>query len=347
MPEPAVRGCVIVDDVPSNPTYWWRAQQTAFGYDVPVIGFGGPWREQAAAPVLPVEIAHGFADFAEEFDVRGKFTLLPCPAGHGRIDREVRGFARADLDAIVAVVRDRLAPRFDITPEVLTHSMALDVESGALLPHSESAWVSWLAREGRIETLMAYLRHGGTILRNVGIAAHGVTVGGMTDPSGIAAGEMVLFGFHREALCRAVLAVEREFDPATGDSFIYTGSKPVSSESAARQAPECLHTSPDGGRVFALHSMPDDPLIGLLYGGGDESTAADRLVTPDLSAGSLVDEAEAGRAVVITVHSQTLNALNTGRGLKVLREAVRRLRERYGRRLAWHTPRELAALIGV
>jgi len=342
MADKPVYACLIVDDVPSNPTYWWRYQQTAFGYEVPEIGFGGPWRELAKAPYFPASAAEAFADFVEECDVRGKFTLLPCPAGHGRLDRGVRSIPDAELAGVLRVVRNRLASRFDITPEVLTHAMALDIETEALLPHAESAWLSHLCRTGQIEPLIAYLRHGWAILHNVGVRPRGLTVGGMSDPSNIAEGDLLYNGRHRDVLGQALLAVEREFDPGVQESFVFIGTELLSERAKRLCAPDVVYTTLTGERVYELNSNVGEPFLDIWYGGGDPEGATNALVTPDLAGGKLIDEAEAGRAIVITTHAQTLNSVNTRRGLNVLREAVRRLGQRYAGRLKWLTPLELA-----
>ena len=337
-----IRACLKVDDAPSNPTYWWRYQQTAFGYDLPDIGFGGPWRELARAPYFPARTAELFADMVEEFNVRGKFSLLPCPAGHGRLDRSVRSIPPAELEGVLRVVRDRLASRFDITPEVLTHTMALDIETGALLPHAESAWVSHLCRSGQVEPLIRYLRHGWSILRNVGIRARGLTIGGMTDCSNIAEGDLLYNGGHRDTLGQALLAVETEFDPHCRLSFLFAGTTAMSERARRWNAPEPVWTSPSGQTLYDVYSSVGEPFLDIWYGGGDVAAATDALMTPDLSSGLLVEQAEAGRAVSITTHAQTLHSMGTCRGLAALREALRRFHERYGRRIQWFTPCELA-----
>ncbi len=341
-----IHACLIVDDFPANATYWWREQQTAFGYKVPESGYGKNWSVQRHAPFMPINLLHAFAEFVDEFDVRGKFTMLPCPAGLGRIDRGVRGLPDGELREIITIVRDQLAARFDITPEVLTHTMAYNPESGALFPHAETAWLTHLCATRREEELCAYLRHAWTILAGVGIHARGITIGGMPDASNIGKGESLLGGHHRQGLAEALMVIEREFNPDVSLSFMYTGSPPLSEESKARSVPEVIHTTANGEQVFEIHpySRGDDPLLRVFLGDGNPSTETDKLITPDLTKGTFIDWIEAGRVLAISVHAQTLTSLNTGNGLQVLRESVRRLRERYGCRLIWHTPLEMCTV---
>ncbi len=348
MPGDTVHACLIVDDFPANASYWWREQQTAFGYKPPDTGlFGTNWRAQAKAPFFPVALVRKFADFVEEFDVKGKFTLLPCPAGLGRLDRSVRGYSDGELKELLDLVRERIAPRFDITPEVLTHSMAFDPKAESLLPHAETAWVTHLSATGRQDELREYLRFGFAVLKNVGIAARGVTIGGIPDPSGIAEGELLTAGHHREGLAEALIAVEREFDPRVSTTFAYSGAPPVTEAGRTMGVPETIYTTPDGACVFGLRSdVCGDPLLHVFHGQDAVEAETDKLVSADLASGILIECAEAGRPVVFTVHSQTLNSLNTAHGFLIVREAVRRLNERYGRRLLWQTPLELFEAVG-
>lgn len=348
MPSDTINACLIVDDFPANASYWVREQQTAFGYEPSATGrFGTNWRNLAKAPLFPVALVREFADFVDEFDVKGKFTVLPFPAGLGRLDRSVRGYSDEELTELLDLVRERIAPRFDITPEVLTHSMALDPKTEALLPHAETAWVTHLSTAGRQDELREYLRFGFAVLKNVGITARGVTMGGMSDPSGIAEGKSLLRGDHREGLAEALIAVEREFCPEVATTFLYTGAPPVTEAGRTMGVSETIYTTPDGARVFELRSdVCGDPLLGVFRGQDIVESETDKFVSADLASGVLIDCAEAARPVVFTVHSQTLMSLNTANGFSILRQAIRRLHERYGRRLLWQTSLELFDAVG-
>ncbi len=328
MPDNPGYACLIVDDYPINTSYWSRQQQIAFGYRAKDTGlFGYNWPAQAAAPFFPVALAHELADFFDEFGVRDKFTCVPYPAGLGRIDRDVRGYTRDELVDIGAIVGDRIAQRFDIRPEVLTHTMALDPKTEALLPHGETPWLAYLCTEKRGDDLQAYLCAAFQVFANVGIAARGITIGGMPDPSGIARGES-LGGQLRGELSEALLAVEHEFDPAASISHIFSGGPPLSAASQERHVPEIIHTADDASKVFEIHSHFGDPILNVFYGKGDPQAEADRLVSPDLEGGEWTERIEKGIVLTITVHAQTLNSLNTGLGFQILREAVRRLGQR-------------------
>jgi hypothetical protein len=332
-----IPACFIVDDFPACPIYQTRAQGRALGFDIKESGYAAGWQEMDRVPLTPPSELRWFADFVEEFDMRGKFTCLPFPAGFGRLDQSVRGYSADDLRTILSLLRDRVCPRFDITPETLSHTLACDPDTGAMFPHAETHWLSFLARENRIDELAAYIRKGFHILANCGIQAHGITMGGMPDLSGVSNGQALTAGFHREALAKALLLVENK------SSFMYSGAEPLTEACKKSRLPEVVHTAPDGKRVHDVFSRVD-PLWFLMHGRGDAAAAIDRCITHDLERGSLVEDADAGRAVVITVHSFTLSSNGTGVGQRVIREIVRRLRERYGKRLQWMRAADLCGV---
>lgn len=340
-----IPACLIVDDFPINGSYWTREQQTAFGF-TPTSGglFGYNWRAQQPAAFCPIQVLEEFADIADEFELGGKFTVLPCPAGLGRIDGTVRGVEPGYIERALDIVRRRIVPRFNITPEVLTHSMAYDVNSGALLPHTESAWVSYLAGAGRHEELYAYLGTAWSILRNVGIMATGLTIGGIPDLSGITNERSLVEGHHREALSGVLCDVMRSYVPAQRETFLFAYGRPVHEPYVTSRLPEPIFKSDDGVTVLELLCDIPDILLNLMHAEGDPIAEADKLIARDLSSGALVDCIDSGMPVVLLVHAQTLNSLNSGLGVRCLRETVRRLRERYGRTLQWMPALELCRL---
>jgi len=307
----------------------------------PDCGWSRDWPRQRAAPFISVEHTRQFADLVEEFGVRGKFTVLPCPGGLGRVDQSVRGLEDAALSGLLDIVRQRIVPRFEICPEILTHTMALVPANGALLPHAESAWVSHLAARSDLTELMEYLRHGWTVLSGVGLQATGLTVGGMNDPSGIGKDRSLADGYHREAMGKAMFAVMREFGQTNRDAFIFTGPPMRHPDTLRYLAPEKCYESATGERLYDLHCFPPDMLLGLYYGEGDVQKETEPFISADLNQGSLVEHVESGKALVFHTHCSTLSSLNTGLGLQMLREILTRLRDRYGKRIQWMTPAEL------
>lgn len=348
MSEQYVDAMLVLDDFPANASFWWRTQQEAFGY--PVSDEGGwarQWRKQAAAPFFSARFLSPLADIFDEFDIRGKFTLLPCPAGLGRLDRSVRGISPSDLSIMLDWMRTRIVPRFDITLEVLTHSMAYDYTREALLPHSESAWVNYLGAENRDEELAGYFRFGWDILSAVGIHARGLTVGGIADCSGIGRDAVARYNYHPPGLCRTLLAVEREKNPGINMSCLWSLAAPVSATSRKTADPEIIYRQPDGACVYSIYCPFHEILLDVFCGEGDPLKAADQWISADLDHGALVTCAESGTVVGINVHAQTFSSIGTGLGMVLFRTVCHRMRQRYGKRLRWSTPLELIQRRGI
>ena len=68
-------------------------------------------------------------------------------------------------------MRERIAPRFDITPEFLTHLRAYDLKTGRYQHIYEDVWIS----QAPIEEIVEYFVLAFQILKNVGLQATGIT----------------------------------------------------------------------------------------------------------------------------------------------------------------------------
>ena len=96
--------------------------------------------EQEHVLSIPNSFADEFAAVCETHGVLGKYSVLPMPSGAGRIDRRVSYVAPSDLERFLDIVRSRLAVRFDITAEILTHLAAYDIDNDRLLHRYEDEW---------------------------------------------------------------------------------------------------------------------------------------------------------------------------------------------------------------
>src|SRR4051794_9428101 len=127
--------------------------------------------EQGHVAVIPNSFTEGFADVIDRTGAAGKFTVIPCPGGQGRIDEAMPGISTNELQGFLQLVRERIAPRWDISPEILTHNKALDLATMRPLPMNEDAWVA----QQDEATLTAYIGRALQILCHVGLDPTGVT----------------------------------------------------------------------------------------------------------------------------------------------------------------------------
>jgi len=318
----------IVDDPPINTTYWIRRQAEELGIAREARGefgtFVADWRRQEPAKIVPNDFWRQFARWAADAGVRGKFSFLPCPAGLGYVDDQVEGFSDAELSELLGIVREEIAPRFDITPEFMTHTMAWDVAGRRLLPVTEWEWADAQTEE----TLTDYLAESLRVLKNAGVRATGIT-----QPCSRRGDEMVLARSILAAMKR-VCGIGRTFYFLHADGKSLPAPSKVMIGDAASD--EWVVSIVSGVRA-------DEPFWASLYGEGDVEEMAEYFISADGKRGRLVDLLEAGGPVVFHAHSQTLYSNGTRKGLRSLQLVADRINRYLDDRARWMTCADVAA----
>ncbi|HOI55900.1 MAG TPA: hypothetical protein PLP01_11670 [Phycisphaerae bacterium] len=315
----------IVDDPPVNTTYWLRRQPKEMGVATEPRGSFGryvaDWRRQEPGKLIPNAFWRKFIDWARGCGVRGKFTLLPCPAGLGFIDDQVEGYSDGELSELVGMVREEYTRQFSVTPEILTHTMAWDLKRKMLLPETEH---DWMGRQDE-PTLTAYMAEALRVLKRVGIEAPGIT-------------QPCNFRGDEDLYARAVLAAEKEVNGISRTFyFLHCDGESHSVASTVKLADPA-----SGDYVVSVVSAirPDEPFWQSLYGDGDVEEMADYFITADGSRGRFIDLAATGSALVFHGHSQTLFSNGTEKGFQSLQLVVSRVEKHLGDRVRWVTARE-------
>jgi hypothetical protein len=253
-----------------------------------------------------------FADLVESTGARGKFSVIPYPFGLGRVDRAVQGVSQADLTYFLDVVRARIAPRMDITPEALTHWNALDLATGQLLPLWEHVW----SREQNRQSLLPHMVLGLEILDNVGLPCTG-----FTSPWNYGDGV-------EEEMAEAILAAQQA---RHGRSLTWYF---LHSRTDAHVPPRLTILRPERAEAVVSIEACDPHDFGVrLWTGGEADL--DMLISADGQSGRLAEVVRAGGPAVLHTHWQTMFAQGSLRGLPALAEVIRRLGEHFGERLLW------------
>ena len=138
------------------------------GAPVNLMHWHCPW--EAHERLIPNRLARQFAELCERHGVMGKFSVPPMPAALGRIDARLVGVPAAHLGGFLDIIRGRIAPRFDITPELLTHLVAFDPSDGFQHVY-EDAWVA----HASADEIADYIAFALKLLAKVGLKATGVT----------------------------------------------------------------------------------------------------------------------------------------------------------------------------
>ena len=175
---------LIVDDSCPviNLTYYWIQQRHAWKARhqprVPPDRWeGNATQLKKIPPTIPADFAAEWAEWCWENGVKGKFSLIPYPAGIGRVDegfsaQVVGKSATVEYQAWMRVYRELIWPSFDLTPEMLTHTAVVDLDTFTLT----EAWeqVEWV--DPPVDNrLTDYIITAMEILDNVGIPCEGVT----------------------------------------------------------------------------------------------------------------------------------------------------------------------------
>jgi len=313
-PESRIRGPVpislIIDDgAPVDPLFYELP-----GYETPLL--------------VPHEFTRRVADTFEKYGLRGKFTLIPMPSCLGRIDKSLKRVPQDHLQEFLKIIRDRIAPRFDITPEYLTHLNAYDLKTGKFRHIYEDVWIT----QADPDEIVEYFTLAFQILRNVGIEANGITSPWV---SGI--------------------DVEKKYAKALGDAQWALFKRPVTwyflNAASDNENPYPMYVeyqnAETGQSVVSVPSNAGDIFWTMDEPDTDKRKAMikdgiDRLVSRDGKTGRIRQLIETGFPVVIVTHWQSLFTQGTGLGLDGLIMLSERINSIFGSGIEWISCYELA-----
>ncbi|MEZ4869432.1 MAG: hypothetical protein R3C14_49370 [Caldilineaceae bacterium] len=306
---------VVDDGVPCiNPLYY-------FYLHVPTE------RHETHEPCIPFDLIEHFAEVTQRHGIRGKFTILPYPAGLGTLLEGWEGCDRAVIARWLDVARAQIAPHFDITPEILTHTLALDLQTHTLIP--AAAEHIWMADRTQAE-LAEYMRVAVDLLRQANF-----------DPTGIT--QPCFFEGDRDAYAHAVLEALRPAatDPDGFVTFYFVDFQPE--EPPLPPSPVVVLDRAKSEAVVSILCNANDYFWNTQYPNVTSATeAADQFITADGQAGRLVDLIRGDAWAVMVTHWQSLNSNGTRQGLAGLDEVAGRLTRAFGPRLLWLTNSEIA-----
>jgi hypothetical protein len=275
--------------------------------------------EPVEVRTIPLDFMEEWCAWIERVGIRGDFTILPYPAGLGRIDVGLEGYDTEEVRAWLDLARRFVAPQFDIHCELLTHTNALDLETGTLLPLSEHGWTE-LQDEA---TLTDYFAQAMQILKDSGLPNHG-----LTQPCTYLGDESMY--------ARAILAAEKRVNGRTVTHNL------LHMDSTARNVPPRItHCDASAGEaVISVWAATGDYIWGTQEHGSPRASLspeeiADLYLTADGSSGRLADLMRGVAPIVLITHWQSLYSNGTRLGLRTYREVVRRIEALWGRQVEW------------
>ncbi len=304
----AMISLIIDDGAPVDPLFYELP-----GYETPFL--------------VPAEFTRRVADTFDRFDMRGKLSVIPMPSCLGRIDQSLKRVPQDHLNEFLKLVRERIAPRFDITPEFLTHLRAYDLKTAGYQHIYEDVWIS----RAPLAEIVEYFELAFQILKNVGLEATGITSPWV---SGIDVEKK-----YAQGLAEAQWKVFRRkltwyFLHATS----WNAPRNCSLEYEDRQRGQVVISVPaNSADIFwsMERPTPADRLQFIQEG-------IDRLVSADGRTGRIRQLIESGHPIVLITHWQSLYTQGTGQGLEGLQALVERIRKVFGGSLQWVSCSELA-----
>ncbi len=301
---------LLVDDGSAvNPMYWLH-----------------PDRERVM--LVPNTFTRDFADLCAAYNVRGKFSVLPMPSGLGRIDDKLAHVPQNHLRAFIKVVREHIAPRFDITPELLTHQAAFRIDGRGYHHLYEDEW----GARASAEEMTDYLALAFRILKKVGLPANGAT-------SPWAAGE------HNELdYARAIADAQWRIHRRKRTWYFLHCLTPAN----ARWPWIVWADAKTGREIVTVPATTDDhfwPTQNQTSQRASRRAAldgADKLLSQDGRRGDIRELFNQGMPIVILTHWQSLFAEGRASGLVGLETLFRRIDAVFGDSLEWMTCSTLA-----
>ena len=276
---------------------------------------------------IPDSFVREFGEWCREHGVKGKYSIVPYPACVGWVDRDMPGWSRAELLASVKLVRDFMTPDWDIHPEMVTHTFAINTKTGR--PY-EPRTEQYLENNGfsvgkSTDEIAEYISYALQILKNAGLPCEGITT-----PGGF--GNKVL-----PALAQGTLEACRDVYQAEIPHYfrhLYTDERSV--------APQVQYASGLSGSdpqcVVSIIGCTGD-----WFGGWDGLTpgTVDQFITADFKGGRLPEVIRRGEPAILVCHWPGIYYNGDRIGFNIFKEVVKRLHERYDN-LIWMKNSEIA-----
>ncbi len=286
-----------------------------------------PWRTFPRE--IPDRFVEKFGLWCLEHGIKGKYSVVPYPACVGWIDHFLPGWTRKELHRSVRLVQELLAPNWDIHPEMVTHTWAINTKTGRPYPYRTAAYLenTGFSVGKSADFLAEYMAYALRILKRAGFRCEGITT-----PGGFGSKVRPQLAQGTLEACRDVFATEI---PHYFRDVIVDPNMSV--------APQVYYASgldgPDPRCVVSIIGCTDD-----WFGGWDgmlRTGSPDRFITPDLQSGRLVEVIERGEPACLVCHWPGIYYHGKETGFKIFQEVVRRLHQRYDH-LRWMTLSEIA-----
>jgi hypothetical protein len=277
---------------------------------------------------IPDAFVREFGEWCRQRGVKGKYSCIPYPACVGWIDRDMPGWSKKELLASVKLVREFIMPDWDIHPEMVTHTWAINTKTGRAYDERDADHMeNWgFSQKKSADELAEYMAYALKPLKAVGLVCEGITT-----PGG--------FGNqNRDALARATFQAVREVHKAEIPHYfrhLFTDPK----QSVAPRVE--FAAGIDGPNPECVVSVIG--CTGDWFGGWDglERGSVDKFITEDGKGGRLPQVIAAGEPAILVSHWPGIYFNGDRVGFNIFKEVVKRLHATYDH-LVWMKNSEIA-----
>ncbi|MDH7568659.1 MAG: hypothetical protein QHJ73_03630 [Armatimonadota bacterium] len=283
-----------------------------------------PWKTLPRE--IPDTFVRQFGEWCREHGIKGKYSIVPYPACVGWIDRFLPGWSKEELDASLELVRTLMVPDWDIHPEMISHTRAIDLKTGRPCEESGPRYMENSWGEGRsLDEFTAYIAYALQILKNVGLPCEGITT-----PGGFGNAALAELAEGTLQACRSIYGtqVPHYF------RHVFTDERSVAPRVEYARGldgpnPEC---------VVSIIGCTGD-----WFGGWDGLSpgSPDRFITEDLKGGRLPEVIAREEPAILVCHWPGIYFNGQEIGFSIFKEVVRRLHARYDH-LCWMKLSEIA-----
>lgn len=277
---------------------------------------------------IPDSFVREFGEWCAERGVKGKYSVVPYPACVGWLDRELPGWSRRQLLESIALVREVIVPHWDITPEMITHTRVVDLQTGRPLEEINPATMenSYPQQKQSADELAAYIAYALRILKNCGLPCDGITT-----PGGF--GNLI-----KPELSLAVFEAVRDvFGAELPHYFKYIVG---AGESTQPQLEHVRGLGTDDVRVTVNVVAGTGDWMGGWE--GSQEPQPDRYATVDASAGRVVELIDKGEPAVFFAHWPGLYSNGSKAGLTAFQRVVTSIDAEFRDRTLWMKQSEIA-----
>lgn len=284
-----------------------------------------PWKKWPRE--IPDDFVREFGEWCGEHGVRGKYSIVPNPACVGWLDRDLPGWSHQELLESLRLVRELLAPNWDIHPEMITHTRVIDLRTGRPFAEISAATMeNWYPEEKKsVDELAGYVAYALRVLHNCELPCEGITT-----PGGF--GNLV-----KPELALAVFEAVRDVYGAEIPHYFKYVADGDESTWPRLEHVEGLET--DHPRVVV--NVP--AATGDWFGGwdGDLESRGHLYASSDATSGRMVELIERGDPAVMLCHWPGLYSHGTKAGFADLKKVILALEGRYKDQTIWMKPSEI------